>query len=89
MKTQCRNLGRGLTIFLEHHRYENFMHDEIDAWHAPSECHALASRGEDRRFRAMRRHVEGVTGLKWKVFREQVIRRTGLRWLQARYGVSL
>lgn len=71
-----RNLGRALSIIIEHQRRENAMHDDVDAFHAPSECHDLVSRHEGKRFRAVRRHVEGITGHRFAVVMREAARRT-------------
>lgn len=57
-------LGRALTILIRAAEVEHAMHDDVDAWGAPSECHALVSKGEGERARlAMRRacHAAGVS----------------------------
>lgn len=48
MTTQ--QLGRGLTTVIKQQVSESLMHADVDAFHAPSECHALVSKGEDERY---------------------------------------
>lgn len=47
------NLGHVLTRLAHHEASEELMHMDVSAFHAPGECHALVSKGEDRRFQAL------------------------------------
>ena len=57
-------LGKAIGILLQAHMNESDMHSDVDAFHAPSECHDLVSRGEGRRLRFARRHALHVAGFK-------------------------
>jgi hypothetical protein len=74
-----RNIGRGVSIWINHIRGEQSLHDEVDAYFAPSECHALVARGETYRNRIVRRHIKSVTGLSFRAFKREVRRRTSAR----------
>lgn len=69
------NLSRAASLIVAHQRAEQEAHAEVDAFHAPSECHGLVSKGEARRTRAMRRHVEGVTGFHFHLVTREIRRR--------------
>lgn len=70
-----RNLGQVLTIIARAEACEHFMHADVDAWGAPSECHGLVSRGETRRQRQARRHAEAVARAPWRVIQRQAAKR--------------
>lgn len=55
-----RNLGRALTILVQQEVAEIELHDDVDAWHAPSECHRDVARYEAQRAREARKHAEAV-----------------------------
>jgi hypothetical protein len=42
--------------------WEHEMHEDVDAWHAPSECHDLVAKGEGRRLRHARRRALHAAG---------------------------
>lgn len=54
------NLGRALTVLAKAEAAELNAHADVDAFWAPSEIHALVSRGEARRQRIARRHAESI-----------------------------
>lgn len=58
------NLGRALTILLRAYQREHAMHEDVDAFYAPGECHDLVSRGEGKRLRFAVRHACAVAGVK-------------------------
>lgn len=67
------NLGRAVTILLRAYEREYAMHEDVDAFHAPGECHELVSRGEGKRLRAAMRHACAVAGVKnWRQLRRAV-----------------
>lgn len=61
-------LGRALTIVYTASVREEIMHEDVAAFGAPSECHALVSKGADQRMRAAYRHACAVSGLKRREF---------------------
>lgn len=58
--SKVKNLSKALTILARAEAAEHFQHADVDAFHAPSECHVLVSRGEARRQRHARKHAEAV-----------------------------
>ena len=62
MSLKVRNISRALTILARAEAAEFDLHADVDAFGAPSECHALVSRGEKQRWRNAVRHAKGVTG---------------------------
>jgi hypothetical protein len=67
---KMRQLGKAFSIIARARAREEMMHMDVDAFHAPSECHGLVSRGEDRRLRQARRHAKSVSGLNRRQFRQ-------------------
>jgi len=67
------NLGQVLGIVARHEASELFMHidvdmhKDVDAWGAPSEAHDDVSRGEERRWREVRKHAEAVAQRPWRI----------------------
>ena len=55
-----RNLGKVLAILARAEACEIDMHADVDAFGAPSECHAMVARHEGRRLRRARKHAEAV-----------------------------
>ena len=55
-------IGKAISILLAAEHHECMLHDDVDAWGAPSECHGLVARGEAQRLRAARRHAVAVSG---------------------------
>lgn len=70
------NLGRALSIIVQHKRNEDAMHEDVNQFHAPSECHELVSRGEAKRFRLVRRRVKALTGSRYDLVLREARRRT-------------
>lgn len=70
-----RNLSKALTIVARAEADEIIMHDDVDAWGAPGECHALVMRGEHVRLRRARRHAEAVAQRPWRVIRREAAKR--------------
>lgn len=62
-----RQLGRAIGILLAATRLEGALHEDVDAYHAPSECHGPVSRGQGKRLRYARRralHAAGFNSLR-------------------------
>ncbi len=77
----CRTLGRALSIMARADAVEIVMHADVDAFHAPSECHGLVKRGEAKRIRQARRHAEAVAGMSARHIRAEARRRIGSKAL--------
>lgn len=79
-----RNLGAALTVLVRAQASEIFMHHDVDAFGAPSECHDLVSRGAADRQRLARRHAESVARAPMRVILRQAQQRgcqvNGPRW---------
>jgi hypothetical protein len=71
-----RRLGKAIGIIARNEADENFMHADVDAFHAPSECHELVARGETKRRRLARRHAKSVSGLSRTAFNRELSRVT-------------
>jgi len=72
-----RQLGKAFGLIARQEAYEQMMHADISAWHAPSECHAVVARGEKRRLREARRHAKAVSGLSRRAFNVELKRTRG------------
>ena len=57
-------LGKAIGILVQAVEHENALHDDVDAWHAPGECHAVVARGEAKRWRTAKRRALHTAGLK-------------------------
>lgn len=55
-----RNLGRVLSVLVMQEAGEHFAHADVDAWHAPSECHRDVARGAEKRARKARKQAEAL-----------------------------
>ena len=71
MSHTIRNLGKVLTILATADVREAVLHADVDAFGAPSECHALVSRGQDRRMRQARKHAEAIARAPLRVIARQ------------------
>lgn len=58
------NLGKAIGILIRAEMREIEMHEDVDAWHAPGECHRDVSRGAGKRLREARRHALHAGGFK-------------------------
>lgn len=74
-------MGRALTIIARAEASEIVMHEDVSAYHAPSECHRDVSRGEEARRRTARRHAKSVSGLSRRQF-NSVLKTVSSRVLQ-------
>jgi len=63
------NLGKALSIIAVQQATEYFRHADVDAFGAPSECHALVERGEKIRIRRARKHAESTARRPFRVIR--------------------
>lgn len=81
MAKQIRNLGKVVSILVAASRVEDGLHDDVDAFHAPSECHSLVSKGEAVRLRAARRHAEALARAPYRIILKQLRRRVSAKWL--------
>ena len=61
-------MGKAISIIAKARAAEYIMHADVDAYYAPSECHELVSRGEERRERQARRHAKSISGLSRRGF---------------------
>lgn len=75
------NLGAALSRIVLQEAQECFMHADVSAWGAPSECHELVSRGEARRRRLARRSAEAIARAPMRVILREAERRIGKRAL--------
>ena len=73
-----KNLGKAVGILILADCVERFMHADVRAWGAPSECHDVVSRGAARRRRQARRHAEAIAQAPLRVIEREVKRRTGV-----------
>jgi hypothetical protein len=71
------NLSRALTILARAEAAEIDLHADVDAWGAPSECHALVGRHQARRDRIARKHAEAEAQRPLRVIRRETQRRAG------------
>lgn len=59
-----RQLGKAIGILIQAEMREHAMHEDVGAFHAPSECHNDVARGEGKRLRMARRHALHVAELR-------------------------
>lgn len=74
-----QQLGKALSILAQQEAAESFFHADVNAWGAPSECHALVSKGEADRVRQARRHAEAVAKMPLRVILKKAFKRGGLK----------
>ena len=80
-------LGKAIGILVRAIEREEMLHEDIDAWGAPGECHGVVARGEDRRMRQARKHAEAVAGMPLRVIRRKARKLMGSDApLYRRYG---
>ena len=84
-----RQLGKALGILLKQIEHEAMLHDDVAAWGAPSECHDLVARGQERRHRDAMRHACHVAGVRnGRLLRRAMRRAMGNdAWVYRHYGV--
>ena len=64
MTSKKQNLGRALSILIAHEQMCNDMHDDVDAFHAPSECRDTVRKWNARDFRRAKKHACSVAGVR-------------------------
>lgn len=75
------DIGRGLTLVNRFFRSTEEDEEFSRAMGAPmGELRHIINKGNARGFRRLRRQVKAITGLKWRVFEEEVKRRTSYRY---------
>jgi hypothetical protein len=74
------DIGKGVTILRKFNEDREFAQEDLATFYAPSECYPIVERGFDRKFRTIKKKIKGVTGLKFKVFSEEIVRRTSSKW---------
>lgn len=60
--TEPQQLGRAIGILVQAVLFELEMHEDVDQFHAPSECHELVARGSEKRHRLARRRALHAAG---------------------------
>lgn len=70
-----QNLGKALSILCRAEVDEMISHRDIDAWGAPTEFHALVSKGHAKRIRLARRHAEAVAKAPLREIKRQALKR--------------
>lgn len=72
------NLGAVIMVLARAEYAEYALHEDVDAYYEPSECHDLVSRGEAKRQRLARRIAESMCQRPMRVIRQQAKKRGGL-----------
>lgn len=69
-----QQLGRALSILFRAEALEHALHEEANAFHAPSECHELIGRAEAARMRLATRRAKAIAGHRqpWRAARSQI-----------------
>jgi hypothetical protein len=75
-KPRGHDIGRAISILIRQEAAEIAMHADVDAFYAPSECHALVARGAVGRRRQAQRHAAAVAGLPRREVWREFSRRT-------------
>jgi hypothetical protein len=74
-------IGQALSVMWAAEAREIAMHMDVDAMHAPSECHRDVKRGEKKRLRLARKHAEAVAQMPWRVIKRRAMRQIGPKQL--------
>lgn len=82
MTIRIPNLGAALSRLIVQEAQESFMHADVSAWGAPSECHELVSRGEEERRLAACRAAEEIARAPMVLILREAERRIGERALR-------
>ena len=69
------NLGHALTILARHEASQIDTHEELRAFHAPSECYDLVAARDVESRREARRHACAVARRPYRVLRREAARR--------------
>jgi hypothetical protein len=76
--SKVSNLSTALTILARAEAAEHFMHADVAAFGAPSECHALVARGQHARNRIARKRAEAAARAPLRVIKRVAQQRGGL-----------
>lgn len=72
------SLGRAIGILARAELNEHALHEDVDAMHAPGECHVLVAQGALQRYRLARRRALHAAGLRSvRLLRAEARRRMG------------
>jgi hypothetical protein len=69
------NLSKVVTILAHFEAQEVILHEEIDAYNAPSECHDLVEKSCRKKFRTVRRQVEAIARRPWRIIQKELEKR--------------
>lgn len=58
-----QQLGKAISIMMRFEARENMMHEDLNGFYAPSECHDQVAKGSIRRARQAIRHARSVSGV--------------------------
>jgi len=61
-QTPRYQIGKAISILIAAQNRLNELHEDVDAFGAPGECHDLVARGEAGALRQARRHAIAVSG---------------------------
>lgn len=67
-----RQVGKALGILARFEAREIVKHADVGMFYAPSECHSLVAKNEDKRAREARRHAKAVSGLSRREFNKEL-----------------
>lgn len=76
------NFTATITKLLACANADAFAHEEIDAFYAPSECHALVNRSTEREMQA----ILADAGYTAKELESEAVERTSYRWVHFNLG---
>lgn len=76
----AHNLGKAISILLQHERKSADFYEDLSAFHAPSECHPVVSRGLARDFRTVRKHACATAGVKNLTQLRRAVKRVCPTW---------
>jgi hypothetical protein len=88
-KAKGKNLGRGITILREFIDSVYESQEDLAGHYAPSECYRDVAIWHRKQFRLIKRRIKATTGLKYKIFAKEVIRRTSARWVWMNLPLSV
>ncbi len=71
-------LSLALSILARAEAAERFMHANVGAFGAPSECHSLVSRGEEARWAKAVAKAEAVAGAPFRTIKAEALVRGGM-----------
>lgn len=82
-----KNLGAALSLIIQQRRSEGELYNDLDAFHAPSECYPLVERRIDRERAETLKRIREMTGLKFKAVVREAVRRTSPRFVHHVLGL--